>query len=278
MSESGIVCSCCPHRCNLSEGRTGMCGARRNTGEKIESINYGHITSAALDPIEKKPLQHFHPGTKIFSVGSFGCNLFCPFCQNHSISRAKEGSIDTDLIYPDELLSIALGLKNEGNIGVAFTYNEPLVSWEYVRDCANLLKKNGLFTVLVTNGCFSEAVLDEVLPYTDAMNIDLKCFTSSGYESLSGDIEYVKTFIEKAHTLSHIELTSLIVPGLNDSIQEMKLECEWIAGISPDIPLHITRFFPCHKMRDSYPTDVLLMHRLKDEASKKLKHVHLGNV
>ena len=273
-----LTCPACPRHCRLRPGEKGACNGRKNTGSRIEPVNYGRITSAALDPIEKKPLKCFKSGSRIFSVGSFGCNLFCPFCQNHSISRAEGGSVESDLIYPDELLSLALDLKNDGNIGVAFTYNEPLVSWEYVRDCAGLLKKNGLTTVLVTNGCFEEEVLNEILPFTDAMNIDLKCFTGSGYRDLGGDLETVKRFIKGASKHCHIELTSLIVPGLNDSTAKMTEQCDWIADTDPGIPLHITRYFPCYKMTSPPPTDVALMHRLKELAQKKLTHVFLGNI
>ena len=168
----GVVCGLCPHHCRIAEGGTGLCAARTNRGGKIVCQNYGQMTSLALDPIEKKPLYHFRPGSVILSVGSYAFNLLCPFCQNHEISRAKAGDLRTETLPPEALVQLAEDTRQKyGNIGVAFTYNEPLVSYEYVLDCAKLLRERGLAVVLVTNGQMCEAPFRNLLPYIDAMNI-----------------------------------------------------------------------------------------------------------
>ena len=273
-----LVCPACPRHCTLSGGMTGACFARRNTGGRIEGINYALITSIALDPIEKKPLFHFHPGTKILSVGSFGCNLKCPFCQNHDISQAGYGMTETEKLTPRDLLEIALRARYEdGNIGAAFTYNEPLTGFEYVKDCEVLLKENDLCTAVVTNGCFEDEILQEILPYTDAFNIDLKGFSQKAYDVYGGDFETVKRFIVSAAGTSHVEITSLIVPGINDSLSEMEEEAEWIASIDPEIPLHINRYFPRYRYSKA-PTPVDLLLGMKDAAGKYLENVYVGNV
>lgn len=277
MSEQ-IICHVCPHHCRLEEGRLGRCHARCGKGDTTVSVNYGKITSIALDPIEKKPLAFFCPGSYILSVGSFGCNMSCPFCQNYDISTVGEDFFRKLYhLSPEELVAIASDHIPEGNIGVAYTYNEAMVGYEYVRDCAKLVHESGMKNVLVTNGMAELSVLEEVLPYIDAMNIDLKAFTEDAYKKLGGDLDTVKRFITKSAEVSHIEITSLIVPGLNDSPEEMEKEAEWIAGIDPGIPLHITRYFPRYKMMEK-ATDIELMKRLKSAAEKHLSRVLLGNV
>ncbi len=278
--ENGIaVCGVCFRHCRIPEGMKGFCGVRKNTEGRIKPINYGIVTGLALDPIEKKPLRRFCPGSRILSVGSFGCNLKCPFCQNYEISQSGEEMIEgSEKVMPGELVEMALSTIGKGNVGIAFTYNEPLVCYEYVRDTARLAHENGLKTVIVTNGSVSLNVLEEVLPYTDAMNIDLKGFTKEAYRALSGDLDQTKEFITRAAKDCHVELTSLIVPTINDSPEEMEQEAAWIAGISPDIPLHVTRYFPRYRMTSEPPTDISLLYRLKDIASRHLYHVYVGNV
>ena len=190
-----------------------------------------------LDPIEKKPLRRFFPGSRILSVGSFGCNLACPFCQNYEISMADSGQAHWQEAAPEALAGLAQEYQSYGNIGVAFTYNEPLVGYEFVRDTARLVRERGMKNVLVTNGCAELSVLEELLPYVNAMNIDLKGFTGEWYEKLGGDLETVKRFIARAAQDCHVELTTLIVPGENDSEARMEQEARWIASISPEIPL-----------------------------------------
>lgn len=243
---------------------------------KVISENYGMLTSISLDPIEKKPLKRFLPGSMILSVGSYGCNLKCPFCQNYEISAADKDTADTRYISPDELSEMASELKDKGNIGVAFTYNEPLVGWEYVRDTAVKVHERKMKTVLVSNGSVSEQIADEVIPLIDAMNIDLKVFSEEGYRKLGGDLMQTMKFIEKAAGHSHVELTTLIVPGLNDDREMMKKEASWIAGIDKDIVLHVTRYFPRWKMREP-ATDIDTVYLLADIARRSLRYVYTGN-
>ena len=272
-----IRCDVCMHHCELDREQTGFCRARKNTGERIIPVNYGKITSLALDPIKKKPLAMFRPGTMILSAGSFGCNLRCPFCQNHEISMAGEGESEAAYIEPGELAARAQALRPRGNIGVAYTYNEPLVGWEYVRDTARFIRAAGMKNVIVTNASVTDPVLDEILPLTDAMNIDLKGFTDQYYAKLGGDLGTVRHFIQRAAEACHVELTTLIVPGENDSEQEIKELASWVGGISSDIPLHITRFFPRWKMTDRGATDIRTVYSLAETARKSLKHVFIGN-
>ena len=271
------VCQVCMHHCSLSSGQTGFCRARKNENGTVICGNYGRITSMALDPIEKKPLKMFRPGSKILSVGSYGCNLRCPFCQNYEISMADEAAAGALYISPKELAQKALEYKAAGNIGVAFTYNEPLVGWEYVRDTAKLVKEAGMVNVLVTNGSATLEVLEELLPFTDAMNIDLKGFRADYYRMLGGDLETVKAFIRHAAASCHVEITTLIVPEENDSLEEMEEEAQWIASLGGEIPLHVTRFFPRYHMEDRGPTDIGRVYLLAETARKYLKNVFVGN-
>lgn len=272
------ICPVCPHHCRIPDGARGKCKARRNEGGKIICANYGKLTALALDPIEKKPLIRYYPGSMILSVGSFGCNLSCPFCQNHEIADANE----TDFgqfreISPNQLCQIAEQERARKNLGAAFTYNEPLIGYEYVRDAAKLIHEAGMKNVLVTNGMAELPVLEELLPFIDAMNIDLKGFRPEIYRYLGGSLKTVKAFIVRAAACCHVELTSLIVPGMNDNPQDMERQAKWIADIDPDIPLHLTRYFPRHKMRRP-PTDLSLLKHLKEIADKDLTCVCLGNV
>ena len=278
-SYKALICDVCPHHCRLGEGQTGRCGARKNVRGELLCDNYGKVTSLMLDPIEKKPLKRFHPGSRILSIGSYGCNLSCPFCQNHEISMPKPGrEPGYGVVLPEEIKDFALKYISEGNIGVAFTYNEPLIGYEFVRDTAKLVHEAGLKNVVVTNGCVELRILEEILPYIDAMNIDLKGFTEGYYKMVGGDLETVKGFIEKAVLGCHVELTTLIVPDENDSEEDMDREARWIASLSRDIPLHITRFFPRYKMKDKMPTEPESIYRLKEIAERHLKYVYTGNI
>ncbi|MCR4903557.1 MAG: AmmeMemoRadiSam system radical SAM enzyme [Butyrivibrio sp.] len=275
-----IICRVCPHECALEVGQTGMCRGRVNKDGMIKPLNYGYLTALALDPIEKKPLARFMSGSSILSVGSFGCNMRCSFCQNYEISQTGAGSnLRVKKMNPKELVELALELQNtDNNIGIAFTYNEPLIDYEFVRDTARLSSEQGLVNVVVTNGCINQDILEEVLPYIDAFNVDLKAYTKEAYKSMAGDLDTVKNFIEKAAQKSHVEVTSLIVPSINDTEEDMEREARWLSGISPEIVLHITRFFPRYKMDNAEPTDIGTMKKLKETALKYLKYVYLGNV
>ena len=270
-------CELCFHRCRLDEGQTGLCRARGCRDGKVVPLNYGKLTGLALDPIEKKPLRRFRPGSLILSVGSFGCNLRCPFCQNHEISMASEGELYTTQLSPEQLTDRAVELVPQGNIGVAYTYNEPLVGYEYVRDCAALAHERGLVNVLVTNGTVEEAPLRALLPSIDAANIDLKGFTDAWYKKLGGDLNTVKRSITLAAEQCHIEVTTLLVPGENDSVDEIRELAHWLAGVDPDIPLHLSRFFPRYRMSDRLPGSVERVYRLADEARAYLTYVYTGN-
>ena len=272
------ACELCFHRCLLGEGQIGLCRARANHNGKIVSLNYGKLTSIALDPIEKKPLRRFRPGSMILSVGSFGCNLRCPFCQNHEISMAGSEDIPSAEISPEMLVKKAAELKRYGNIGLAYTYNEPLVGYEYVKDCAELIKKRGMVNVLVTNGTINERPLKALLPLIDAANIDLKAFTKEGYEKLGGDFESVKrTIALAAESGCHTEITTLIVPGLNDSEAEITSAARFIASVDKNIPLHLSRFFPQYHLTDRAATSVPFIYRLAETARKYLNYVYTGN-
>ena len=282
-------CEVCFRRCERPEGQRGACGARISEQGVMRAENYGRVTGLALDPIEKKPLRRFYPGSRILSVGSYGCNLRCPFCQNHEISWSEEAMAQrtrAETVSPAELVALALRLRDRGNIGLAFTYNEPLVGWEFVRDTGRLAHEAGLQTVLVTNGTAALPVLEAVAPYIDAMNIDLKGFTEDYYTRvLGGSLEMTRAFIARAAQLCHVELTTLVVPGENDSEDGMRAMTGWIAGlagadgriIGPDIPLHISRFFPRFHMTDRPATDVRRIGRLAEIAREQLRYVYKGN-
>ena len=232
-------------------------------------------------------MARFHPGSYIVSVGSYGCNLRCPFCQNYQISWSEEAyrlAKTAEYISPEELAGIAAQTRNRGNIGVAFTYNEPLIGWEYIRDTAKLVHEEGMKSVIVSNGTASLEVLSELTPYIDAMNIDLKGFTDHYYnEVLGGNRAMTMAFIEEAVKHCHVELTTLIVPGENDSEDEIREMCSWIAslttdsGTGKDIPLHISRFFPRFNMTDRDATSVKHIYKLADIAREQLTYVYTGN-
>ena len=273
------VCDVCPRHCRLADGATGFCRARKAAGGRVVSANYGQITSIALDPIEKKPFAYFHPGENILSVGSYGCNMRCPFCQNDSISQHGRDELQWQTATPHELAELALRLRGEQrNIGLAYTYNEPLIGWEFVRDCAKEIKARGMYNILVSNGCATENVIAELAPLIDAANIDIKGPSQDYYDWIGGDFNAVCRTIRMLHGAGcHVEATTLIVPGHNDSDTDMESIAGFVASVSPDIPLHVTRFFPRWRMSDASPTPISTILRLADIAKHHLNHVLTGN-
>ena len=285
------VCQVCFRHCRIEEGETGFCLARTCQDGKITAANYGKITAMHLDPIEKKPLRRFYPGTRILSVGSYGCNLRCPFCQNSEISWSRDAARygndgNGTMISPQELTRTAEELRIKDNIGVAFTYNEPLIGYEFVRDTAKLVREKGMKNVLVSNGTACLGILEEIADYIDAMNIDLKGFTDRYYRDvLKGDRQMVMEFITEAVRHCHVELTTLIIPGENDSEEEIRELSAWIASLETregpeggrNIPLHISRFFPRFHMMDRAATDVGQVYHLAETARENLVYVYTGN-
>ncbi len=273
-----IKCEICPWACSLQEGENGFCGVRGNREGRIQNINYGKLAVASLDPIEKKPLKRFHPGSKILSIGANGCNLRCRHCQNFSFVMAADYEIDMMETDPQEVVETALSYRDQGNIGLAFTYNEPVTMYDFMMDTAKLSKEKGLLNVMVTNGYINEEPLRRLLPYMDAMNIDLKCFTNEGYEKLGGRLDVVKRSIEIAQAACHVEIACLIIPGENDSPEEMEEAMKWLSSVNPEIPVHIDRFFPMYKVLDKPPTPMKTLEMLREVAERYMKYVFLGNV
>ena len=275
--EDKIECLLCPHNCKISEGHTGTCGVRKNNEGSIELLTYGVLSGYALDPIEKKPLYHFYPGTNILSLGSYGCNLKCDFCQNYTISqRVASGFVSKTEI--DSILNDAHNALH--NIGIAFTYNEPVIWFEFISDVARKARKKGLKTVMVSNGYVNSGPLGEIIDFTDAFNIDLKAFNYDFYRKLTGGtLEPVKNTLKQiARSGRHLEITTLVIPGQNDDAAEMASQAEWIAGeLGKDIPFHLSRYFPMYKREDP-STSPDILKRLSDEAQKSLTYVYVGNL
>ncbi|WP_295997200.1 AmmeMemoRadiSam system radical SAM enzyme [uncultured Adlercreutzia sp.] len=274
-----VTCPVCPHACTLAEGQWGLCRGRRALDGRVVDDNYGRLTSLALDPIEKKPLAQFHPGALVLSVGSYGCNLRCPFCQNASIACAGPKDVPWKEVQPTELVELAESARDQGNIGVAFTYNEPLIGYEFVRDTGYLAHQRGLVNILVSNGFVNPEPLAELLPLIDAANIDLKGFTPEFYDFVGGNLETVKHTIATlaAAPTCHLEVTTLVIPGKNDSEQEIAAAAQWLASLDPTIPYHLTRFFPCHRLTDRPATPVADVHRLANVARRYLENIYTGN-
>lgn len=237
------------------------------------------VTALALDPIEKKPLARFHPGSRILSVGGIGCTMHCPWCQNHSIAQPVDPcAVPCREMSEGELVAQALALVGEGNIGLAYTYNEPLTHWREVLSCARAIHDAGLLNVVVTNGLIASTHLEELLEHVDVFNIDLKGFSQSVYDLTGGRIETVKQTISLASERAHVEVTTLVIPGINDDMKLIEAQAAWLASIDESITLHLTRFFPCHEFTDTPPTPRETLLRAKRVAEVHLPHVMLGNV
>jgi pyruvate formate lyase activating enzyme len=275
LDDALVHCHLCPHQCTIATGQRGHCRTRYNNNGMLQTLNYGQCTSIALDPIEKKPLYHFHPHSHILSLGSWGCNLTCSFCQNWQISQAEPAY---ETVTSERIVELATQLKARGNIGVAYTYNEPTVWYEFIRQTAPLVHQAGLYNVMVTNGYIETAPLEELLPFIDAWNIDLKAFDTVFYKKLCGaSLDPVKRTIATAAKVSHVEVTNLVVTGENDKVENIEKMAQWIASINPAIPLHLSRYFPRYKWT-APATPIETLREGASRAEKYLQYVHLGNI
>lgn len=272
LENNKVCCHLCPWECLLTEGKLGICRGKKNSGGKLYAINYAKAVSIALDPIEKKPLYHFLPGTEILSTGPNSCNLRCDHCQNWSISQIES---PTELVTPEKLVSLAIEYNS---LGISYTYTEPLMWYEYVVDTAKLAQSKSLVNVLVTNGYINPEPLLELLPLIDALNIDVKAMNQDFYKKVcKGKLEVVLKTVElSVDKKRHVELTYLIIPGLNDSEEELKKFVDWVAGLNNLIPVHFSRYFPAYKS-DFPPTPIETLRKAFKIARDKLKYVYVGN-
>ena len=279
LDDGYVRCVLCSHNCKIKNDKTGICGVRRNHDGKLETLIYGSCSSVASDPIEKKPLYHFHPGTQAFSVGTIGCNFKCLHCQNYSISTADMSFPYLRELTPEETVLLA---KQYACEGIAYTYNEPTIWYEFTFDSARLAKKDGLYTVYVTNGYISEEPLRELSGFLDAMNVDIKAFTDKFYRKVcKAKLEPVLKTCELAKELGiHLELTYLVIPGYNDSVDEVKQFSKWVVDkLDKDVPVHFSRFHPDYKMQDVSSTPMNALLKAYDAAKEAgVSFVYLGNV
>ena len=279
-SSGGTVeCLLCPHHCRIVDGKTGICRSRRNLNGRLVSDVYGKPCALAIDPIEKKPLYHFHPGTECLSIACTGCNFRCLNCQNHDISQAAPTDADHYRLTPEEV--VAFCLKHHCP-GIAYTYTEPLTYIEYITDCARLAHEAGLWNILVTAGYVCQEPLADLLPYLDAANIDLKSFNDDIYRKVSGGHlqPVLDTILAMRDAGVWIELTNLLIPGVNDELQMIRQMCRWLADNHlAEAPLHFSRFFPRYKTQDIPPTPLHTLKAAKQVAQEEgIIHVYLGNV
>ena len=271
---SKLVCGICPRNCKLGVGQSGICRGRKNIDGRLIAVNYGKSASVAVDPIEKKPLYHFYPGTNILSTGPNSCNLTCKFCQNFEISQF---SVPTRSVNPGELTEIA---KKRNSIGIAYTYSEPLMWYEFLLDCCAEFHKAGMVNVLVTNGYINPEPFAKLIPLVDAMNVDLKSMDNEFYRKLCGGVKLqpVLQTIETAYNAGiHIEITQLLITGANDSVEQIKKTVDWVSSLGKDIPLHFSRYFPRHKYK-APATAPEVIHKAYEIAKEKLEWVYIGNM
>ncbi|MCR5415018.1 MAG: AmmeMemoRadiSam system radical SAM enzyme [Kiritimatiellae bacterium] len=273
------TCAICPRECSLAEGETGNCRARRNVGGRVAPLAYGRPCAVAIDPMEKKPLYHFRPGKSILSIGTAGCNLHCLNCQNSDISQVSPGQVGYEALSPCDLVSL---MERSRTNAVAYTYNEPLVAFEYVLDCAKAVRDAGGENVLVSAGYVNEGPLAELLPYLDAANIDLKTMSEEGYLSNCGVHRdpVLKTLKAIAVSDAVLEVTDLVIPGFNDSERDIREWCAFVAGeLGSGVPVHFSRFFPRYRMIDRPPTPLSTLSRCGEIAKEAgLEYVYIGNV
>ncbi|HKJ43388.1 MAG TPA: AmmeMemoRadiSam system radical SAM enzyme [Sunxiuqinia sp.] len=274
-----VQCFLCPRNCTIKPGKRGNCHARSNHAGKLISDVYGRIAAINLDPIEKKPLYHFYPGTKILSVGTAGCNFHCVFCQNYSLSQCKHPEErGSHHFSPEELVNLAM--NTNGNVGIAFTYNEPSINYEFMLDTSIMCRRVGLATIMVSNGYINEEPLKHLLKHMDAFNIDLKAFNPAFYRKYcKGRLAPVlDSLLQIADSGNHLEVTNLVIPGLNDDPLEFESMCHWIADkLGKSTVLHLSRYFPGYKLK-LIPTPSDTMFKLWDIAKNHLGHVYLGNM
>ena len=273
--EGAVHCRLCPWHCRIRPDKTGRCGVRQNVAGVLRSLNYAEATSITLDPIEKKPLYHFYPGRDILSLGTFGCNLSCLFCQNWSISHGRPA---TQHLEPRQALDLARQEQTRAdNIGIAYTYNEPTIWYEYVYDTARLVHEAGMQNVLVTNGIIEEEPLRELLPYVGAMNVDIKAWSEEFYRKLCGGEAWpARRTVEIAAQHCHVEITILIIPGHNDSDEELGAIFDWAASVRPDLPVHLSRYHPAFKL-EAPATPTATLQRAYNLARARLQYVYVGN-
>ena len=276
LDQERIQCRLCPKQCKLREGQFGFCKTRVNEGGELFTVIYAEVTGCGVDPIEKKPLYHYYPGQGILSLGTKGCNLGCVFCQNWQI--AQRADAPSQRLMPAE--AVALAVQHE-SFGIAYTYTEPLIWYEYVLDTAMLARERGLKNVLVTNGFICEEPLAELVPHIDAANIDIKSFDPAFYRRLcKAELEPVVRMVEQVRPHWHVELTHLIVPHKDEAeiLDDVRRMCDWIAGaLGRDTPLHFSRYFPHHKLKLP-ATDLGLLKRAREIALERLEYVYLGNI
>ncbi len=274
-----VECLLCPHHCRIANGRTGICRSRRNQDGVLVSEVYGKPCSLAIDPIEKKPLYHFHPGSTCLSIACTGCNFRCLNCQNHEISQVAPDDVEHYNLAPQQVIDLCL---EHHCPGIAYTYTEPLTYIEYVIDCARLAHEKGLWNILVTAGYVCLEPLSDLLPYLDAANIDLKSFSDDIYQRISGGHlqPVLDTILAMKEADVWVELTNLVIPTVNDDVEMIRRMCRWIVdnGLA-DSPLHFSRFFPRYKLQDIPPTPIQTLTTAKQIAEEEgIKHVYLGNV
>ena len=275
LDDGRVQCDLCPQGCIIGEGKSGLCKVRRVERGVLVASCYGLVSSIGVDPIEKKPLYHFCPGEGILSVGGWGCNLSCRFCQNWTISQKVESR--SEHCTPDELIA---GAVSHGSVGIAYTYNEPLVGFEFVRDCALVARGQGLVNVLVTNGFVRPEPAAELLPLIDALNIDIKSMDDGFYrEYCGGRLQPVLDFaVQAAAAGCHVEVTNLVIPGLNDGDGMVERLAEWVSdSLGRGTPLHLSAYRPQYKM-DIPPTPVSTLQDAFAVCGRRLDYVYLGNV
>lgn len=274
-----VECLLCPHHCKMTEGKAGICRSRRNVGGVLVSEVYGHPCALAIDPVEKKPLYHFHPGTKCLSIACTGCNFRCLNCQNHDISQVAPSDVRAIDLSLEEVVRICI---EQHCPGIAYTYTEPLTYIEYVIDTAKLAHEHGLWNILVTAGYVCQEPLKDLLPWLDAANIDLKSFSDDIYRKVSGgDLQTVlNTILVMRDAGVWIELTNLLIPGINDDMEMIRNMCRWIVDNKLEgAPLHFSRFFPQFRMKNLPPTPIETLKKAQQIAHEEgIRYVYLGNV